>query len=496
MLSLEAQETELLEFAKKERLDIVGIFRESQTAKEPGRSIFNEMLSQIEKGNAAGILAWHPDRLARNSVDGGRVIYLIDTGKIYQLKFPTFWFENTAQGKFMLQIAFGQSKYYIDNLSENVKRGLRQKLRRGEWPGLAPIGYLNDLKNHTIVKDSKKFSLVKKLFELYATGNYSLKDLENLSISWDLESQRKRKGLSVSIIQRILRSGFYIGLFTYRDEAYQGIHEPMISKKLFDKVQEVMREKSRPKKRGEKFYAFRGLLKCAECGCSITSQTQKGYVYYNCTKKRGDCSQLYIREESLARQISKILQKVSLSSAWAKNMIRELDKEKESKKQAELSFAQNLKSQITEDERKLDKLLDTHLEGVISQEEYAAKKQKILNQKIENEQKLKDFEQRGNHWFERAKEFILSAQHAKIIALQGNFSGMKNFLKKLGSNLVLEDREVLFEPIGPWEILYNFAAEPRRESRGEAEKAAPKAPPKDQHLIWRGRWDLNPRSRA
>ena len=136
VLSIEAQIAEVKEFALREGLDIVKTFVESQTAKEPGRPIFNDMLSRIEKGEANGILAWHPDRLARNSVDGGRIIYLIDTGKIRELKFPTFWFENTPQGKFMLNIAFGQSKYYVDNLSENVKRGLRQKVRRGEYPGV------------------------------------------------------------------------------------------------------------------------------------------------------------------------------------------------------------------------------------------------------------------------------------------------------------------------------------------------------------------------
>ena len=142
ILSIEAQIAELKEFAQKEQLNIAQTFIESQTAKEPGRPIFNDMILQIEQGKAEGILSWHPDRLARNSVDGGRIIFLLDTGKIQALKFPTFWFEPTPQGKFMLNIAFGQSKYYVDNLSENVKRGLRQKVRRGEYPGVAPTGYL------------------------------------------------------------------------------------------------------------------------------------------------------------------------------------------------------------------------------------------------------------------------------------------------------------------------------------------------------------------
>ena len=150
--SLADQLSELRELAKKEQLDVVDVFIEKQTAKIPGRPIFAEMLERIEKGEASGILAWHPDRLARNSVDGGRIIYLLDTGKLAGLKFPTFWFESTPQGKFMLNIAFGQSKYYVDNLSENVKRGLRQKVRRGEQSGQALTGYLNDKLNKKIIQ--------------------------------------------------------------------------------------------------------------------------------------------------------------------------------------------------------------------------------------------------------------------------------------------------------------------------------------------------------
>ena len=230
-MSIEAQVEELKEFAQKENLEIVKTFIESQTAKEPGRPIFNEMLSLIEKGKASGILTWHPDRLARNSVDGGRIIYLIDTGKIQSLKFPTFWFENTPQGKFMLNIAFGQSKYFVDNLSENTKRGLRQKLRRGEWPGWAPIGYLN--KEHKVILDPERYKLIKKMFELYSTGKYSLKDLKELMASSGLRS-RAEKVLSVSMIQHTLTNPFYYGAFIYHGELCQGTHKPIISKKLFE----------------------------------------------------------------------------------------------------------------------------------------------------------------------------------------------------------------------------------------------------------------------
>src|SRR3989338_1791600 len=183
ILSIEAQITELRAFAKQNNLDIIEEFIEKQSAKIPGRPIFSAMLKKIENGEANGILSWHPDRLARNSVDGGKIIYLIDCGRIVTLKFPQFWFEPTPQGKFMLNIAFGQSKYYINSLSENVRRGLRQKVRRGEYPGPAPIGYINDPRTKTIAVDRKKTKIIKQTFELYAQNNSCLEDIANFLLS-------------------------------------------------------------------------------------------------------------------------------------------------------------------------------------------------------------------------------------------------------------------------------------------------------------------------
>ena len=162
VLSIEAQLQELRDYAKRENLNIALEFVEKQSAKIPGRPIFNEMMKCIEKGDADSILSWHPDRLARNSIDGGKIIYLLDTGKLASLKFPTFWCDNTGQGKFMLNMAFGQSKYYVDSLSENTKRGLRQKVRNGDYPTLAPVGYINDSRTKTVVVDKKKNKNIKK----------------------------------------------------------------------------------------------------------------------------------------------------------------------------------------------------------------------------------------------------------------------------------------------------------------------------------------------
>lgn len=170
VLSIEAQLAELQKCAKDNSLVVIDTVIEKRSAKTPGRSKFAEVLKRIQNGEANTILAWHPDRLARNSIDGGQIIYLLDQNRLADLKFQTFWFENTSQGKFMLNITFGQSKYYVDNLSENTKRGLRAKIRRGEFPGIAPFGYYNNTKSKTVHIDKHQAETVEVIFALYSLG--------------------------------------------------------------------------------------------------------------------------------------------------------------------------------------------------------------------------------------------------------------------------------------------------------------------------------------
>ena len=440
--SIDDQIAELRAFAKQEDLNVVEVFIEKQSAKIPGRPIFNEMLECIEKDEANGILAWHADRLARNSVDGGRIIYLLDTGKLASLKFPTLWFENTPQGKFMLNIVFGQSKYYIDSLTENTKRGLRQKVKRGEYPSLAPIGYINDKRVKSVVVDKKLAPVIRKAFELYAQNNSRLEDISNFLAQNDIFSNGGKR-IKRDRISFILSNPFYTGLFRYAGEIHEGKHQPVISKKIFDKVQEILKQRGRPHhKTKNEPRVFCGLLKCGSCGMGITGEykvkKQKNgnehyYTYYHCTRKNKSvkCKEPCIRQESLDQQISSLLQKFSLREDWAEDLLKMLEKDKSETVQSSTAFVQENKNRILDIQTKLQRLLDGYLEQDIDREVYREEKAKLLSEKKSLEEKITNLEQKRTGWIEPMSEWIKEARNLPKIAREGNLFAKKVTAKEI-----------------------------------------------------------------
>lgn len=377
VLSIEAQIAELKEFAKRENLTLSEFITEAKTAKVPGRGQFELVLKKIEKGEANGILSWHPDRLARNSIDGGKIIYLLDTGKLLDLKFPSFWFESTPQGKFMLSIAFGQSKYYVDNLSENVKRGNRQKLRNGVWPSKAPYGYINNPKTRGIDVDLELSKVVRKAFQLFAEGNISFTGISQFIFKFGIK-RNGDKSIKVGQVKNMLSNRFYLGILKYAGEYYQGTHKTFISKKLFDEVQKQIEKIERPRHKGHNF-AFAGLATCGECGAAITAEqhikkykngTWQTFVYYRCTKKLKPCDQKYISESDTEEQLRKIVRDCGLHEGWEPYFEKWITQAEEKDKRETETDIQNLDSRVQESEVKLNRLLDGYLDQVIEPEIY------------------------------------------------------------------------------------------------------------------------------
>ena len=451
VMSIDAQLSELREFARKEKLKVVQEFTESRTAKETGRPVFNDMLKLIEKGEADGILAWHPDRLCRNSIDGGKIIYLVDKEKIKDLKFCTFRFDNNAYGKFILNIAFGQSKYYVDNLSENIKRGIKHKLRSGGWSGLAPLGYLNDRNTKTIIIDPDKGPKIKRLFEAYATGNYSLLSLTDLARQWDL-TNRKGKKIYTSLIDRILRRPVYYGAVVWNNTFYEGSHKPLITKELFDKVQEILKNNGKRYRKNKSPFIFRGLITCGECGCLITAERQKGHHYYHCTKKKKPCSQPskgYVREEDLALQIKLKLLNIWINDKTAKRMLSELDNMTCGSDQSIIPA--QLQNETKKIDLKLDRLLDLCIEETINEREYQEKKEKLIQRKYEIKSKLANLPREATGWFEPARDIIRTCNSVGKFIKEDNWFELRQICQKTGSNFKLKSRRLSFSFQSPFE---------------------------------------------
>ncbi len=441
ILSIDAQKNELREYAKKQGLEIVREFVESMTAKEPGRAIFNDMLSRVEKGEADALLAWHPDRLARNSVDGGKIIWLVDTGKITALKFPTFWFENTPQGKFVLNMAFGQSKYYVDALSENVRRGIREKIRRGVYPHKPPLGYVNEPRLRTIEIHQQKAPLVRRLFETYATGRYNYDQMTALAAEWGLLNHQE-KPLARSVIPLMLSDRFYIGYFAWSGDEYEGKHERIIPVELFERVQRVLMERGRGRyhtKNGLQPVAFLGFVRCRVCGSWVTVERHKTYHYYRCAKKLGSCDLVgYLREEYLAQQMRRELLRVGISDEWTELMLGRIEEWRCEGADRATAEASNHQKRLAELEAKVTRLLDVFLDGGITREEYAARKAEYFTEKARLREKIDRIKAQGNCWIEPLTDFVKSANLAEKTAISGSYAELRDFCQRFQLNLFLE----------------------------------------------------------
>ena len=351
----------------------------------------------------------------------------------------------------MLNIAFGQSKYYVDSLSENTKRGLRQKVRRGEYPSIAPIGYINDVRNKSIVVDRKKARIIRQAFELYAKGNSRLEDISDFLAHRGIFS-RGGKRIHKTRATFILSNPFYTGLFKYGGELHEGKYEPIIAKKLFDTAQEILKQRGKPRhKQKNEPQVFCGLISCAECGMMITAEKQKGHIYYRCTKKKIKCSQPYTREEELDRQLSSLIQKFSLRSDWAEKLLEMAEKDKAVSAQSVSAFVQESQNKIRAIQTKLQRLLDGYLEQDIERETYREQKAVLLSEKKSLDEKMARIEQKQNNWLEPFQNWIKDAQNISGIARDTDLFAKKVCAKEIfGSNLRLASRAARGEPVFPY----------------------------------------------
>jgi len=337
-MSIGSQIDEMKELAKRDGLKIKEIKQESHSAKSSGsRPVFMELLQQVRQNKFNGILTWAPDRLSRNAGDLGSIVDLMDQGKLTKIQTYSQSFTNSPNEKFLLMILCSQAKLENDNKGLNVERGLRTKCTMGWRPSVAPTGYLNQLgdgyKDELIIPDPDRASFITGMFERVAYQGHSGRAIKHWLDRIGFKS-RNDKQMPLSKIYSALKNPFYYGEFEFpvgSGNWYKGKHKPLITKELFDKVQNTLQ--TIPKGHNNKVFPFKSIFICGSCGSKVTAEDKfrklkhggfTKHIYYHCTRSANyECNEPYITEGDLIKQLIANIDKIKFNNTGVSRKIQE-----------------------------------------------------------------------------------------------------------------------------------------------------------------------------
>ncbi len=493
ILSIDAQLSELNAIAQGNGMNVVETFTESKSAKGPGRKVFNDMIRRIERGEANAILSWKLDRIARNFDDGGKIIGLLQRGVIQEIR----TFEKTylpSDNVLMIAVELGMANQYVRDLSTNIRRGIREKIRRGIYSSKAPLGYVNDPKTRTIEPHPEFFPKMKRIMGLFATGEYSLTAIQKEIAKAGIVGNLSKKPLPLSSIGNLLRNPFYYGVFLYKGEIHQGIHAPMISKKTFDDVQGSLVKVGKPRKhKGNKGFEYLNFATCGSCGYCITGERHikksgRRYHYYRCThkNKKVHCEgRDFITEAKFAEEVKRNVELVVIPDDWKEKFLVRIERwetEVSVEKQAKID---KTKAELALLKVKIDRINTAFTDGSIDLTEFKEIKNPMVIQKTDLEQQIALLEKSKLNRLEPLKTFIFEANRAKTLVSENNGVEMKSFLKKVGSNRLLSAQTLTVTFKKPFDLLAQTTV--------AANLAASE---NERNSIWWRRRELNPRPKS
>ena len=309
-----------------------------ESARTQDRPQFQEMLHCLKEDQSIDAVVVHKlDRLARNIEDHGAIRAILRKYKV-QFVSVTENLEDTASGKLVEGILASIAEFFSANLSTEVKKGMQQKAKQGGWPGHAPVGYKNvrdDKGVAQIVISPEEAELVKEAFKLYATGEFSITEVAELMKEKGLRNHKTQKPLWRAKIDQLLKDKFYVGIITYKSVEYPGIHEPIITKELFFRVQEVFKLHDHAGERKRKHSHFlKGTIYCAECGSRMGTQLKtkpsgKTYNYFFCLgqSRKNGCKADYVLDKMIEVQIKRLYKKIEFSKDAVESLMADLERQ-------------------------------------------------------------------------------------------------------------------------------------------------------------------------
>ncbi len=470
MASLPDQLNTAEDIAKQYGYKVVKTFKESGSAsKVNNRPQFNEMVKMIKAGKANAIICWKINRLARNMKEGGVIHQLLIDGKIQVIhtKERIYRPEDNA---LVFAVEASIAAQYSRDLSLDVTRGIHSKNRNGGCTGVAPIGYLNtrdDDNKPNISPDPERFSVIKRIFELCLSGNYSVPELlDILNNDYHLLTRKtKKKGgrpLTIGGLHGVLSNPFYMGKvrdFENPSQFNQGSWEPMITEDQFWRVQRIVSQYAknhnlRPKTLVEsRRYELKGMLSCASCNCAVIGElhdrpladgTTSHHLYYRCTRKsttRKCTIKGGISEEEAFRQIDALLDKYTLNPLLYEWAMEILDKIRDRELLQRYDVAKTQNATIDDYEKQLHELVTMRTRGIISDELFE-KEAKQYEKMIEDvKQAHRDTEERNRNWYEVIGKTLNTLKSPKEkFHIAENVGERRAILLAIGPKAVLNEK--------------------------------------------------------
>ena len=365
-VSLQEQRAAIERYAASQRIRISEWFEEKETAAKRGRPVFGKMLSLLKKNRAAGVVIHKIDRSARNLRDWADIGELIDGG--IEVHFANEPLDLTSRGgRLSADILAVVAADFIRNNREETKKGFYGRLKQGLYPLNAPLGYIDQGGGKPKAVDPIRGPLIRRAFELYATGSYNLEQLQKLTFDLGLRNKRGRP-LSRTGHVTFLRNPFYAGTLRLRTgETFPGVHLPLITRDLFDRVQAVLRNKHGTR-RDKHEYLFRRLFKCSTCGYSLVGSRHKGRVYYRCQTRT--CPTTSCREDNLSQAIEEAIGAIRFSAEEIQNLESLLPEQRTSAIEIEKAQTTALEQLAGFAAARLIRLESLHRDGSLDQDEY------------------------------------------------------------------------------------------------------------------------------